>query len=218
MDDEVVLWSSPRKRIRRGPGRLLNDKPHGDDYLDTNADTSSSTETKLCSKEDLEFSPEVAALMSAYGLSVKESLDSHNKKVESDSDKSSNPLVSKIHEVSQRTPNQGTSSGNSSGHGSVPVCESVFQPAVHKANARKRTHTEAASESVVCTSSVASNSKSADTTPAYWSYTGTSFVYSHPNLPPRNASASVSAQDSTEFNYFAPIQCTPLNPWYLSNG
>ena len=215
-----MLWSSPRKRIRRDPKILANDKFDGDDNHDTNADTSSSTGIKICSKEDLEFSPEVAALMSSYSLIGKESLDSQSKKVDDDSERSSNPLKSKKHEVTQKVLKQGRSPGHSSEHGSVPVKESPAKPTVQKANVRKRTHTETASESVVCTSAVATTTASADTTPAYWGYTGTSFVFSNPSFPPSNASAtaSSSAEESTEFNYSAPIQCTPLNPWYLSNG
>jgi hypothetical protein len=213
MDNEKVLWASPKKRVQKlsaGQSTTTSDrksKIQADSNLeDTNYDLVA----------QLEFSPEVAALMSTYeaaGLALgSDPTEKHGKLLHSTVQ--SAPDSSSISKPSSHQPSGSTISSIEATH-SLPTLalkeRSQFET--------KKAEPVSVSSSVVKGSSTSLSLSSGVTekSPAHWSYNGVSFLpacYSAHH--PSSSSSSISFSSFTPT--VRPIPCTPLNPWYLSNG
>jgi hypothetical protein len=214
MDNEKVLWASPKKRVQKltaGQSTTTSDRK-SKIQADSNLD-----DTNYDLVAQLEFSPEVAALMSTYeaaGLALgNDTTEKHGKLLRC--------TVPASKPSSHKAPGSAISS--------IEATHSLPTVAL---NERTQFETKKA-EPISVSSSVAKGSCISGPTalslslssgvteksPAHWSYNGVSFLpacYSayHPSSSSSSSSISFSSFTPT----VRPIPCTPLNPWYLSNG
>ena len=244
MDNERILWASPKKRVRQSSGASTGQSTTTSARKNKIQAETNLEDTNYDVVAQLEFSPEVAALMSSYeeaaGLAIcSDQIEKQGKLLRSSaqSGQDSTSTSKSSSHIAIGTITSGIESANLS-----PIPLPYFAPnerplfdsttstsgAVTLGSALSGPASLSLSSGATATASSTSTSSAsasvsvgvADKYPAHWSYNGVSFLpacYSshHP-------SSSSSSSSSISFSSFTPtvrpIPCTPLNPWYLSNG
>lgn len=222
MDNDRILWSSPKKRVQKLSSSSTGQSTTTSDRKSKIQSESILDDTNYDLVAQLEFSPEVAAIMSTYeaaGLALgSDPAEKHGKLLRS---------------TVQSAPDSSSTSKPSSHQATSTTISSIEAPhslPLSTVALKDRPQFEAKkAEPVSLSSSVAMGSSPSgptslslsagvkDVSPAHWSYNGVSFLPAcYSSHHPSSSSSSISFSSFTPT--VRPIPCTPLNPWYLSNG
>lgn len=223
MDNERVLWASPRKRVQKLSATFTGQSTTTSDRRSKNQSESNLDDTNYDLVAQLEFSPEVATLMSTYEAAElatgSDATEKHGKPYSS-SVQSAPDLTSASKSCNYQA--TGTPIGNIEATHLIPIVALRDRPQ----SETKKTDpvsvstsgSVAAGPSLSGQTSLPFSAGQTDKSTPHWIYNGL-FSLSDPysaNHPPYSSSSS------TLFTSFTPtvrpIPCTPLNPWYLSNG
>lgn len=168
-----------------------------------------SSENSLLTNQQLEFSPEVAALMASYQgpLVTIDATAEQQAEIKNSGDR----LLAESH--SHLSPTSSNSKAQNDGlESSKPSLESIepiLKQSIDTTDASKTFETPSPIDASAALKKVDS-APSVDTVPSYWAYTGSSFNSSSRPTP---SSIMLSSDPVIE-----PIPCGPLNAWYLCKG